>query len=66
MSLGFFFPHSTVYLVPLYMVQAPIGALDSTKGRAVVQQASANCCKGVYPYSTTIEIVQIATWCIQV
>ena len=30
----------------------PIGALDGTKGHAVVQSASASHCKGVHPYKS--------------
>ena len=33
------------------MVLAAVGALDSTRGRAVAQQASASYCKGVHPYN---------------
>ena len=33
------------------MMLAPVGALGGTMGRAVGQQASASCCKGVHPYT---------------
>ena len=45
------YPYSTVYLALLCMMLAPVGPLGGTRGHASVQQAIANCCKGVHPYS---------------
>ena len=37
-------------MAPLHMILALFRTLDDTKGRAIVQQASASYYKGVYPY----------------
>ena len=36
------------------MVLAPVGSLDSTRGRAAAQQASTSCCKSVHLYTQCI------------
>ena len=33
--ISFFCTHGTAHFAPLYMVLAPVGTLDSTRGRAV-------------------------------
>ena len=45
------YPYSTAHLALLCIVLAPVGPLGGTRGHALVQQARANCCKGVHPYS---------------
>ena len=51
MSIGYLFPHSTPHLDLLSIVLMPVGAMGGTIGQAVVQQASASCCKDVHPYN---------------
>ena len=41
----------TAHMAPLCMVLALVGTLDSTRSRAVVQEASASHYKGVNPYN---------------
>ena len=38
-------------MAPLYMVLAPVGTLDGTRGHVEVQQSNANCDKSVHPYN---------------
>ena len=41
-------------MAPLYMILAPVGALDGIRGRSVVHQVNASCCKGM---CTLIEVL---------
>ena len=60
MPLSVLCGHRTTHLAPLCMVLAPVGTLGGTRGHAVVQQASASCCKGA-----TLTIVLVELYALQ-
>ena len=45
---SFLYCHYTAHLAPLYIVLAPVGALNGTMGHAVAQQVSASSSKGMH------------------